>query len=204
MKEKSIFNMNFFYFALIVFFTIETNYDWNKSQILHWGSVALLMVVYVFKDGGVIDFKFRDYSCWMLGVLIMSVFSCVFASNVENAINMIKSLVVIFVAFFMIRNYMIDEEKVNEVINAYIISILINMFYVITNIDMSIIGENRLGVDAIEGWNANSIGLMAATAAVLCIYMLMKSNIVGKCFYLASILFLVYIFVYTGSRKSII
>ena len=204
MTKKSILNSGFFFLALVIFFTVETNYDWNKSQLFHWGAVALLMGAYVFKDGGVIDLKFRDYSGWMMGVLIMSVFSCVFASNVGNSINMIKSLVVIFVSFFMIRNYITNEEKIHVVITAYIISVLINMVYVITNIDLSVIGEVQLGVEAIEGWNGNSIGLMAATTAILCIYMLMKSNIIFKCIYLASISFLVYIFVYTGSRKSII
>ena len=204
MKKKINLNNGLFFLALVIFFTVETNYDWNKSQLFHWGAVALLMVAYIFKDGGVIDLKFRDYSGWMMGVLIMSVISCVFASNVGNAINMIKSLVVIFVSFFMIRNYITDEKKVQDVINAYIIAILINMVYVITKIDMAVIGEERLGVDVIEGWNANSIGLMAATAANLCIYMLMKSKMMFKCFYLVCISFLVYIFVYTGSRKAIL
>lgn len=204
MMKKSILNSGFFFLALVVFFMVETNYDWNQSQLYHWGALGLLVIAYIFKDGGVIDLEFRSFSWWMLGLVILACISCVYSINTGNSITLLKTLAVLFVAFFIIRNYITDEEKIREVIKAYVLAIAANMLYVITNIDMKIIGEERLGVDALEGWNANSIGLMASTAAVLCIYLLLKNNVFAKLFYLSCIGFFAYVFVYTGSRKAII
>lgn len=205
MGKKSILNLTFFNLVLVVFFTIETNYDWGHNRFLHWGCVALLLVAYIFKDGGVLDLKFRDYSWWMLGILILSVISFIYTINLSNSISMFKTLVIVFVSFFIIRNYMTDTEKINDVLNSYIIAAAINMLYVITNIDMTLIGEVRLGTEAMEGWNANTMGIMAVVGAVLCIYMFSRNrDILSKFVYGALIAFFVYMFIYTGSRKAII
>ncbi len=205
MKKRYSCNISFFFFSLVIFLMIETNYDWNKSQILHWSAVALLIVAYAFKNGGIVDLKFREYSWWFLGLLALSLFSCLYTNNIYNTIQMLKTLIVMFVTFFIIRNYMTDSQKVYEVITAYIISSMINMCYVIANIDMSVIGNVQIGDGAIEGWNGNTIGMMAASAAILCIYMIMNSkSLMGKLIYVSCVAFLVYLFVYTGSRKAII
>ncbi len=195
----------FLEFAIFVFFLIELNYDWNQSQILHWGAVALLLLAHMIKNGGVFDLNFKDYSLWMGGIIFISVISLVFTISLSNSVNMLKSLFVIFVAFFVIRNYMTDEDKMKKILTLYLVAVLINMIYIITHIDLSIIGEEQLGDAAIEGWNGNSIGLMASSAAVLCVYMLIqKKSLFSKIFYLAMCSFLIYIFLYTGSRKSIV
>lgn len=205
MEKKSIFNFTFFDFALLIFFIIETNYDWNTSSVLHWGCLALLLIAYIFKNGGVVDLKFRDYSWWMLGILVLSGISFIYTINLSDSITMFKSLIVVFISFFMIRNYMTDAEKINDVLNIYVIAIAINMVYLITNIDLSLLGEVQLGTQVIEGWNGNSIGLMASTGAVLCMYMFVKNkNILPKIMYVLLIAFFAYIFIYTGSRKSIL
>ena len=70
MKKSFFSNMVFFDFALIVYFAVETNYDWNQSSLLHWSAVALVMIAYIFKSGGALDFNIQDYSLWMFGCLL--------------------------------------------------------------------------------------------------------------------------------------
>ena len=167
MKEKLGFKIGFFECALVFFFIIETNYAWGSSQLLHWGSLALLTVGYIAENKGVIDIKPRDYSKWSIGVLIMSFISLLYTIDVSNSINMIKNLVVVFFAFFLIRNYAVDDRKIRFVLNAYLIASLINSIYVLVTVDASVIGEARIGNENMEGWNSNTIGMMSSNAAVV-------------------------------------
>ena len=205
MKKGFFSKVSFVEFAILVFFIIELNCDWNQSQILHWGSVGLLMLGHISKNGGKLDIKFEDYSLWFGGVIIISIISLVFSLKIGVSVGMLKSLLVIFVAFFVIRNYITDEEKIIRILFLYIIAVTINMVYVIMSIDLSVIGDVQIGDEAIDGWNGNTIGLMAVSAAILCIYMMFQSkNILTKILYLAVIVFFSYLFLYTGSRKAIV
>ena len=205
MRKKVLFNLNFFNLALLVFFTIETNYDWGAHQIMHWGVVGLLTLAYLCKDGGKLDFNFRDFSKWMCGLLILAVLSCFYTVNYSGAVSTIKNMIVVFVVFLIIRNYMTEEDKIIDVISCYAVSVIINMFYVIVSIDDNVIGSDRIGTEAIEGWNSNTIGIMAAAGALICIYLLIKQKgIINRVFFSVSLIFLIYMFLYTGSRKAII
>ena len=87
----------------------------------------------------------------------------------------------------------------------YIVASIVNSIYVLLNIDTELIGNTQIGVGAIEGWNGNNIGLMASTAGVLCVYMFTKAEkLVGKLFSIICCTLFCYLFIYTGSRKSII
>lgn len=205
MEKKSILNISFFNFALVIFLAVETNFDWSQSQVLHWGALGLLMVAYIFKDGGALDFKLHDYSWWLLGVLCLTVLSLFYGINTSGITNLTKNFIVLLVALTMIRNHVSDSKKADSVLTAYFIATFINMVYVITSIDASVIGNVQLGTEAIEGWNGNSIGLAASVGAILGLYNIIKiKDWISKIVILLISCFFVYMFVYTGSRKSII
>lgn len=81
-----------------------------------------------------------------------------------------------------------------------VFAILVTSVYLFVSIDRSIIGQTRISD---EGWNANNIGMMTAIAIVLSLAII--KNGVKKCYYLLYLLticFLIYVCVFTGSRKS--
>ena len=204
MKKSFFSNISFFDLALFLYFAVETNYDWNHSQLLHWGVVAVILIAYIFKLGGRLDLRFQDFSLWMLGIVIMSALTLVYTVSTDLTITMIKNLVVVFVVFFMIRNYMTDYGKVERVLNTYLIGLFVSMCYVLFNIDLETLGEVQLGTQTMEGWNGNGIGLSAVSGGLLAFYFMTKHpGMWKKLLYFVLFGFFTYIAVYTGSRTAI-
>lgn len=198
-------SLDFFCVILILFVAIFSNNVWNQIRVLYWGSLMLIVFAHLFKNKGVINVKLYEFNYWNIAVLAMAFMSLIYTLDVGASMDVIKSMLVLFVVFCVSRSYMSDENKVQNVLIACFMAFLIDAVYILCTVDMDAIGEVQIGNALISGWNGNTIGMMAANGGVIGIWLMGRGkNYFYKLLYLIGTIVLLYTVVYTGSRGSLI
>lgn len=165
----------------------------------------MIVIAHIFKNKCVINVKLYDFNYWNIAVLAMSFFSLLYTLDVGASMDVIKSMLVLFVVFCVLRSYMDDENKVQNVLAACFIAFLIDAVYILCTVDMDAVGEVQIGNELITGWNGNTIGMMAANGGAIGIWLIGRcQNYFYKFLYIAGTVVLLYTVIYTGSRGSLI
>ena len=195
----------FWMFSITLFFTVCLNYDWRQSFLVWYGSIFLLAVAYLVAYNGRFAVKDSGFITWFLSFMALCTVSLAWSISASTGMVIVKSLFVLLIVFSFLQfsvNYGFDLDKI---IACLFVAILINIFYVVTVIDLTALGEVQLGKAMIDGWNGNGIGFMAGEGVLAAFYLFDKSRgTVRKIFFLASIVFLSVIVMFTGSRTAFV
>ena len=209
-KEKTKHREYLFDLSCIIIFTIAFNFDWRSSSILWWGSIVLFIISIVIHEKGKIHID-NKYTIWVVSFLSMCGISIIWASSKQLVITIMTGMIVNLGLLFFMRSRIHDREEVQKVTNIILIAITINMVYLLVrnsgmvfnfNIDKS--GNiNRLGTE--EGWNSNSIGMMASFGFIILFYLFQVNKMIClKLLYGINCALIAYIALETGSRKAFI
>jgi len=191
--------------ALVIFFAVKLNYDWNRSAIIWYGSLAVLLVAYMFVYNGRFRLTLSPFFVWFLSFMVLGVISILWSVSAPVGVVIIKDLVILFAVLFLIQLSVGYGYKINTLLKSYFIATLANMVYVFLTVDIEQLGEVQLGVGLIEGWNGNAIGLMAAQGALIGIYLFSQyKSKLTKIILLAGVISLSIMTMYTGSRTAFI
>lgn len=197
-SQKTPYLIKFIFFVYLI---IAFNPDIRGHSML-WYSVtiaasfSMLIYLLVFKR-----FKPNRYFWWLLIFNLWCVISLFWAINQGYTINSLKTAVAQMIIFIPLSMLIRSKEELFEVIKMVVLAILLTSVYLGFNIDRSLIGQTRISE---EGWNANSIGMMASIAIIFCLGIIRNGVSKWKLIlYVAAILFLGYISLFTGSRKSL-
>ena len=187
--------------AIFAYLIIAFNPDIRAHSML-WYSItvitSLLMLVYL---ALVKKLKFNRYIWWLLIFNTWCLISMFWALDQNSTLNSLKTALAQMIVLVPLSMLIRSKDDLYEILKVVVVAILITSAYLLINIDRSTIGQTRI---TDEGWNANSIGMMTAVATLLC-FAIIKSGVskLRLVFYLAAILFMGYICLFTGSRKSL-
>lgn len=191
--------------SLTLFFTINMNYDWRTGYVAWYGVLALLFVSYVLAYNAGVSLKNLSFLLWFLSFIVfglMSIFWCL-SESVTMAI--VKSLVIYFVVLLLIQFSINFGTRVDTILKGYFVATLINSLYVFLTIDVAKLGQEQLGKHMLESWNGNGIGFMTGQGVLIGYYLLRKATgKIEKILYLACIVALSALTIYTGSRTAFI
>ena len=191
--------------VLTLFFTINANYDLRNISVLWYGTLALILAIYLVAFGGRFSLSGLSYEGWMLSFMALGVLSMLWCSSTVVVIDIIKILIVLLFVLLLVHFSLNFGFSIELLLVAYFISVLINSLYIVTMVDLEALGEVQLGTNMLEGWNGNGIGFMTAQGVLTGCYLLKKTNNkLGKILILVCMIALAILTMYTGSRTAFI
>ncbi len=187
--------------VLLLYLIIAFNPDIRAHSMI-WYSVTVVTSLLIFAYLALIrKLKLNRYIWWLLIFNTWCLISLFWALNQGHTFDSLKTALAQMIILMPLSMLIRSKEDLYEILKIVVIAILITSVYLLINIDRSTIGQTRI---TDEGWNANSIGMMTAVATLLC-FGIIKDGVSKPrlIFYLAAILFMGYICLFTGSRKSL-
>lgn len=195
----------FWSLALTVFFAINMNYDWSKSSVAWYGSIFLVVFMYIFVYNGYFQTTLTNFSIWFLSFIGLCVLSLAWSLSVSTGFDVIKSMIVMFVLLLFIQFSINYGYSINTLLKCYFIATLVNMVYVFTSIDVDKLGDVQLGAFMLDGWNGNGIGFIMTQGVFIGVYLLGQyKDVFSKLIFLAGAIALSYLTICTGSRTAFI
>ena len=187
--------------AILTYFIVAFNPD-IRVHSMFWYIItvttSLLMLSYL------IAFKMlkpNRYVWWLVIFNLWCLISIYWALDQESTINSLKTAFAQMIIFIPLSMLIRNKDGLYEIIKLVVLAIIITSIYLIMNIDRSMIGQTQITA---EGWNANSIGMMTATAVLFSFAIIKKGVPKFKfLFYIIAIFFLGYVSLFSGSRKSL-
>ncbi len=204
--EKKIKKTTFLWIiALTVFLAVSMNNDLRASYFFWYGSIAFVVIAFLFEFGGKIPLVKSSFLIWFAIFLIFSALSILWCLSTSVVVTLLKTLIVFFVVLALIQFALVLGFDINTLIKCYLIAIIITAIYLILVVDFSSLGEVELGSKLLDGWNANGIGFMTASGALFSVYLFgREKNKIIKILIAISIVFLSILTIYTGSRTAFI
>jgi len=191
--------------VLTLFFAINMNYDWRTSSLVWYGCLALVCAAYYVGFSARFLIKDVSFITWFVSFVGLGVCSLAWSLSAGTGMDVVKSMVVILAVLLLVQSSANFGFSVDSMLRGFFVAILVNMLYVVSNIDMKELGSIQLGTNLIEGWNGNGIGFMAAQGVLIGCYLFGRSNRnAGKLFYLVCNILLGFLTLYTGSRTAFI
>ena len=190
--------------ATCIMLAVSFNSDWKSSSLAWWGSIAFFSITYAFYKDFKINIKFNAADNWMLGFLLISALSVLYAGDIVATINSLKALIVMFLVCFLIGKEIKKQESLREMLWVTFFSLLIVATYLYLYVDFNSFVLTRIGAADTGRWNVNIIGIMASIGILIGIFLFGDTTKIMKIFLIASIPFLLYLDIITASRKAIL
>lgn len=190
--------------ATCVMLAVAFNPDWNSSSLIWWGCVALFGLTYAFYKKFKINIRFNIADKWMVGVLLLSTVSVLYAAHRGATIDSLKTLLVLFFVCFFIGKETKNKVSLREMLWTTFFSLLSVAIYLYFNVDFNSFVLTRIGEGNTGKWNVNDIGIMATIGVLIGIMLFRDTNKFMKLFLITSMPFLLYLDVIAASRKAIL
>ena len=193
------------FWILTVMYTIAYNSDFRAASILWYGvsiiTIGVLAYIvsskYMHKSVGV-------YAVWAVAFFGYSFISGLWAIVPDNIFDTSKTLFLIFAVNILLSFIIENKEDVKNLLLANFLALVLFLVYVILKVDVSQLGEDRLGVGLLGSlWNANDVGLKLCVGFALALYLGFERKEIALrvCFWIIGLLFAA-ISLYTGSRTA--
>lgn len=191
--------------AFCIFFAIATNADLMVNPILWWGSIALIIVTQCIVNRGKLIINLNKYKLWSLSFLLISLLSLIYSINKSDSFNMLKTLVILVIIMIYVESELNNLYSIEKMIMLYVIGVGITLIYVLITQDLN---QFQLAIhgEAFTGrWNGNEIGMNAAMALIMILYLFPKEkNLFLKMYYCVIVAVSLYLVYWMGSRKTIV
>ena len=192
--------------GFIVFSTIAMNYTFRQITLVWWGSLVLLFVLLLLDNRGSLYLQLNTYFIWYACFVMICALSALFAVSISVCITKLKTLIILGIALIAVCQITLKQRTIRFVLFGYLISSLINAVYVLLTIDLTLLGDLRLGTDILEGWNANGIAFMLSSGALISFYLFKNSfskKKIEQVFYAIAFFFCSVLTIFTGSRTGV-
>ena len=159
------------YLVVAIFFIIEIVPDYRTSSVVWWGIIGLLTVVYLL-DSSAVNRKpvilMREYERWIIPFYLFCTISIVWARSKSDVWNYIPTLFSTIIVAVVINQMIRTKEDLDFFLRARFFATIILMVYIYLNIDISVLGNERIGVGVLgEGWNSNQIAIKLTIGVLL-------------------------------------
>lgn len=191
------------YLAMLLFFSVALNPDWNSQSALWWGSILLALIVTFASHHFQIPFHTTPLKIWYTAFLVVCILSVVFAIDPATSIETIKTLVVLMVVLFLLDEEIQTKVQLEDFMRIYMAATVIMMVYVCQHIDLANFQLAQHGEAEMGRWNGNDVGMKCAIFLLFALYFLDTDKSFWKrlLLLLASALSIMLLY-YTASRKS--
>jgi len=192
------------YLVVLIYLVFAIN-PYLRINSFIWYSISLLtFIILMFIN--INSFRLNFYHLWFIVFLLVQVLSLFWARDVDVSLPTIMSTISRGMLLIPIVGFVNNSIQLIKIVKLFIFASIINLIILLTQINLSSIGDIELGVHLTGGiWAANSIGLWAATV-VLTIF-LINSKLEWS---LSSIFVVIFQFIFaivvliTGSRGSLL
>lgn len=181
---------------IFIFMANSTLKQLSYANYITYICVVILYMIAILRK----RFTINHYMLWVALFIGFTIFSSLWAINSQVTFNRVYEIIVYFSVTVLITTIVRSKEDLYWVLNLYVVASLFTGIYVISFVDISVLGS-RIGADT-GGWNPNSVGLLMAFSILLTVFLI--KNTQGKnFFYYVAIVLFIYLTVFTGSRKAI-
>ena len=192
----------------IIFFVLILNPDLNYVGSIWWGTIGSFLTINAyFAAKRLLQYRKIPvhYLIWNLSFLFIVGLSTTWSVHPSSSAEMMRLLFVIGLTMWVI-SFNIDNRKIfNSILWCFLIANLINVIYILPSINLSELINMRLGSYQLgEKWNSNVIGMAAALATFMGIFLLRDIRTrQSRLLVILSIAVLSVIVVVTGSKKAL-
>lgn len=191
-------------FSMLVMLSVAFNSDWKSSSAVWWGSVAFFIVAYAFYRNWKISLEFTKADSWLLGFILLSAVSVVYATNIIAVVDMLKTLLVMLVIGYIIGKEIENGDNIDQILFVTVLALFVVALYLYTSVDLNSFILTRIGQADTGRWNANDIGIMLSVGIMIGLTQLKKSPLLQKFILVAMIALFAYIDIIMASRKAFI
>ena len=191
------------FFTMTLLYTILYNSEWGLRPVVsYFAAIAVLGVLLLCKK----RIMLSTYSIWAVLFAGYCVLSSLWAMNANAASENLRLVVFLLACHALMSLLVKNRATMRYAILANYIALIITAFYILFNVDLSMVGEERIGSSIMEGaWNANDIGLKMCVGFTISLYFFKDSNVRWKkwMYMIFGVLF-AGIALFTGSRKALL
>lgn len=201
--KKNDLKINFHKFVLLYYFVVYSIPSIRIYRPIYWSSLILVLCGLFFliiKS----KFKMNIYIMWVFVFNFILLSSILWAVNKEYAFDAAARMIAVSIICVYISLLINNINDFYEVLKLFVLSKIIMSFYIVFNIDLSIVGSMRIGGNVLgELWNANTIGMNLSIATLMILLILLREkSICKKIFFILVIIFFLFLTFLTGSRKA--
>ena len=191
--------------AFCIFFAVATNADLMVNPILWWGSIALIIVTQFILNRGKFKFNSSKFKVWIFMFLITCTLSIVYSINRAISIDQLKTLIILALVMIYVESELNNLNSIEKMIMLYVIGVGMTLIYVLLTQDLNQFQLAIHGEASTGRWNGNEIGMNAAMALILILYLFPKAkNPLLKIYYIIVVTASLYLIYWMGSRKTIV
>ena len=188
-----------------IFFAIATNADLMNNPILWWGSIALIIATQCIVNSGKLIFNLNKYKLWSLLFLMISSFSLVYSINRSDSLDLLKTLIILVFIMIYVESELKNLYSIEKMIMLYVIGVGTTLIYVLLTQDLNQFQLAIHGEASTGRWNGNEIGMNAAMALIMILYLFTRAkNLFLKMYYCVIVSVSLYLIYWMGSRKTIV
>lgn len=191
--------------AFCIFFAIATNADLMDNPVLWWGSIASIIATQCIVNRGILSFNLNKYKLWSLLFLMISSFSLLYSINRSVSFYVLKTLIILVFVMIYLESELKNLYSIEKMIMLYVIGVGTTLLYVLLTQDLNQFQLAIHGEASTGRWNGNEIGMNAAMALIMILYLFPRAkNLFLKIYYCIIISISLYLIYWMGSRKTIV
>lgn len=174
--------------------------DLSNSSIIWWGSEGLFILIFMIYQRNNNAVITNSYFFLKLSFLVCGLISVFYIVDVSVVWNFAKVSIMQLITLFLLMSSLNSQEKLEELMAVFIIGALIMCVYILGIVEWSMLGQVPIGEETLgKAWNANIIGGITSTAAIMAMSKISKEHKRG---YFIVYILLMMITILTGSRKA--
>lgn len=186
------------------YLAVVFNRDLTDIRPIWFGINCLVIMYAIYRMINEKNLYISGFSKWYLLFVAYCVLSLFWTNSIENSFNVLKTSILFWVTTFFLSMYIITKEDIIAIIKCIFWACLVTAIYIYIKMGFTFISNVRIGFDNLgKGWNANSVGLIAAVGAASA-YFLLPYIKLPKILLLFCIGVFTVLSIFTGSRKAIL
>ncbi|MBQ7596096.1 MAG: O-antigen ligase family protein, partial [Clostridia bacterium] len=150
----------------------------------------------------------NGYILWIILWAAVTGISLVYSINRSYTFTALLTIAARGAAFYMLICRIETVDQLISMLKIFVNVVTLNLFYILTKVDVAALGINRLGDKTIESdtiWNSNFIGCILAIAATVMIILIYTKQYqkTRKFFAVLQLLLFIIVILFCGSRTAL-
>lgn len=146
------------------------------NMYLEQRHIALIIATQCIVNRGKLTFNLNKYKLWSLSFLLISSCSLIYSINRSDSLNLLKMLLILVIVMIYIESELKNLYSIEKMIMLYVIGVGTTLIYVLLTQDLNQFQLAIHGEASTGRWNGNEIGMNAAMALIMILYLFPRSS----------------------------